>query len=178
MKLTLVRQDTGATPPDAARSALRVLLQYVNGMGEQGRRQVERFMYGLLDLEPGELVNVTTEKRRVGWRHRKHMALESALFDAQGVFENFEQFRHWLKVGAGLCDYFPGVSGMVAVPRSISFAEMEEDDFVQFDEDMKAFLRGRGCEALWPMASRRQQVQNIERILTAFERPREERDAA
>lgn len=170
MEVILVRHDN-QNMPTAARGAVAVLVQYVGGLGAANARRWERFLYGLLDLEPGETVTVRTLKPRVGWFHRKHMALEQALFEAQEVFEDFAQFRDWLKIGGGLCDYFPGARGLVAVPRSIAWDKMEEDEFREFDDNLKAFLRAHGCAVLWPRLRPAAQLQAVERILSAFERP-------
>lgn len=166
-KLLLVRQDTGPITSED-RSYVAAFLRRVSGLGEKGQKQVERFLYGLLDLEPGEMVEVETRKERVGWFHRKHMAFESAVFDAQEVIPDFDQFRDWLKIGAGHCDYYAGANGMVAIPRSISYAKLEEDEMREFDDNCVRFLRERGCETLWPGLRRVQQVNAIEQILQAF----------
>lgn len=169
MNVTLVRKDTGPVPA-AVRACVAQLLEHVDGLGGPNAGKFGRFLYGLLDLEAGEICELSTRKPRVAWFHRKHMALESALFDAQEVFEHFDQFRDWLKIGAGLCDYFPGINGMVAVPRSIAWDKMEEDDFRVFERDMLHFLRGRGCGVLWPGMRPAAQIRALEDILVAFNR--------
>jgi hypothetical protein len=40
-----------------------------------------------MKLEPGEIVEIRTHQERIGWYHRKHMALEQRVFEAQEKFE-------------------------------------------------------------------------------------------
>lgn len=170
MNVTLVRQDTGPVRPEA-RGAVARFLEHVQGLGEANKRRFERFLHSLLDLEPGETVELSTRKPRSAWFHRKHMALESQLFDAQEVFADFAQFRDWLKIGGGLCDYFPGADGrLVAIPKSIAWDKLEEDDFRAFDEAMCAFLRAHGCAVLWPGLRPAAQREAMERLLQAFDK--------
>lgn len=67
---------------------------------------------GLLSsLEPGEFAIIEFVIPRSSPYHRRHMAIESAVFNAQERFDDFEQFRVWLKVGAGWVDWCAGPKG-------------------------------------------------------------------
>ena len=97
------------------------------------------------------MVDIKTHQARVGWYHRKHMALEQSVFEAQERFEDFESFRTWLKVGAAFVDWFPGPKGgVIPVPKSISYAKLEQGAMEQFHNDAVAFLRTEHAgKTLW-----------------------------
>lgn len=168
--ITLVRQHDMQLPEDDKAAARRVLFGIVDGLGERGKKQWRRFVNGLMRLEPGEMVEIKTHKARSGPFHRRHMVIETALFEAQERFEHFEQFRNWLKVGSGFCDWVPGGKGAVMpVPRSIAFDKLEEDEMRQVHADMVAFVRtDYACKTLWKHLSPTARIELIEGILSNF----------
>lgn len=169
--ITLVRQETGAIAEADREAARRVFFGIVDGLGERGRKQWRRFVNGLMRLEPGEMVEIKTRKPRSGPFHRRHMVLETRLFESQERFTQFDPgFRGWLKVGAGFVDWYPGPKGGVfPVPKSIAYDQLEEDDMRQFHEDVVAFLRtAHAAKALWPHLSPTARIEMIEGILEGF----------
>jgi hypothetical protein len=168
--IILVRQQDVAVSDEDKAVARRVIFGIVDGLGERGRKQWRRLWNGLLRLEPGEMVEIKTHQQRLGWYHRKHMALESRLFEAQERFDNFEGFRDWLKVGAGFCDWYPGPKGGVfPVPRSTSYAKLEQAEMEQFHADAVAFLRSdHAGRTLWKHLDQTGRIAMIEGVLTAF----------
>lgn len=172
-EIVLVRQEdmeVTAADKDAAR---RVLFGTVDGLGEINRRRWRRFLSTLFGMEPGEMATIRTHKARSGQFHRWHMAMEQAVFEAQERFTDFERgFRDWLKVGAGHCAWFPGPKGGVfPVPKSISYAEMEDGEMREFHDAAVAFLRSEHAgKTLWPHLKALQRVEMIETILGGFER--------
>ena len=168
--ITLVRQSQPALSEAEKDAARRVLFGYVDGLGELGRRQWRRFFSMLLRLEPGEMVQIKTHKQRLGWFHRRHMALEQAVFEAQERFEDFESFRTWLKVGAAFVDWFPGPKGgVIPVPKSISYAKLEQGAMEQFHNDAVDFLRTEHAgKTLWRHLSPVNRITMIETILQGF----------
>lgn len=168
--ITLVKQmpaDIAEADRDAVR---RVFFGIVDGLGERGQKQWRRFVNGLLRLEPGEMVEIKTHKARSGPFHRRHMVIETAVFQSQEKFEHFEQFRNWLKVGAGFCDWIAGPKGgVVPVPKSIAFDKLEDDEMRQVHQDMVAFLRSEHAgRALWKHLSPVARMEMIESILRGF----------
>lgn len=167
-EIVLVRQED-VEITDAERDAARkVMFGFVDGLGERGRKQWRRLWSNLLRLEPGEMMEIRTKQPRVGVYHRKHMLLETRVFEAQERFENFEKgFRDWLKVGAGHCDWYPGPKGGVfPVPRSISYDSLEQGAMEEFHDNAVAFLRTEhACKTLWPGLSVAQRIEMIETIL-------------
>lgn len=169
-EITLVRQHDQALTEDEKAIARRVIFGYVDGLGDRGRRQWRRLWSGLLRLEPGEMVEIRTHQQRLGWYHRKHMALEARVFEAQERFDVFDGFRDWLKVGAGFCDWYPGPKGGVfPVPRSISYSKLEQTDMEQFHADAVAFLRSdHAGKTLWRHLGQPARIAMIEGLLAEF----------
>ena len=168
--ITLVKQLPADIPQADADAARRVLFGIVDGLGERGRKQWRRFIGGLMRLEPGEMVEIKTHKARSGPFHRRHMVIETVIFEAQEKFEHFEQFRNWLKVGAGFCDWVPGPKGAVMpVPRSIAFDKLEDGDMHQVHDDMVDFLRSEHAgKTLWRHLSPSARTEMIEGLLRGF----------
>ena len=168
--ITLVRQDAAAIPKADADAARRVLFGMVDGLGERGKKQWRRFVSGLMRLEPGEMVEIKTHKARSGPFHRFHMALETRVFEAQERIGEFEDFRLWLKLGAGHVTWMPGAKGGVfPVPKSISYAKLEDDEMREFHEAAVAFLRTEhAVKYLWPKLSPLDRELAIEAVLTEF----------
>lgn len=168
--ITLVRQQPTEIPDADKDAARRVLFGIVDGLGERGKRQWRRFVNGLLRLEPGEMVAIKTHKARSGPFHRRHMVIETRAFEAQEKFDSFEQFRNWMKVGAGFCDWIAGPRGaVIPVPKSIAFDKLEEDDMRQVHEDMVAFLRSEPAgRVLWKHLAPAARAEMVENILSEF----------
>ncbi|WP_236903915.1 DUF1367 family protein [Comamonas serinivorans] len=142
----------GPIPAADAEAARRVIFGAVDGLGEKGKRQWRRLWASIFRLEPGEIVEIVSHKARSGPFHRRHMAMEQALFEAQERFEQFRSFRDWLKVGAGHVEWFPGPKGgVIPVPNSISYAELEDNDMREVHVQMVRFLRTEHAQrTLWP----------------------------
>ena len=170
-EIQLVRQGSSAISEADRDAARRVVFGAIDGLGELGRKRWRRFFNGLLKLEPGEIVEIRTHKARVGWFHRKHMKLETRVFEEQERIAEFEQFRLWLKLGAGFVDWMPGPKGGVfPVPRSIAYDKLEEDDFHEFHDSAIAFLRTpHACKYLWPKLPEQMRGEAIEAVLAEFE---------
>ena len=99
------------------------------------------------------------------------MAIEQAVFDGQERFQQFDQFRNWLKIGAGHVDWVPGAKGgIVPLPKSISYAELEESDMREFHANVLAFLRGpHAAPYLWRHLSADRAAEMMETILSGFD---------
>ncbi len=149
--INLVRQDAALSQEQ--RDVMRAtLFGFVDGLGEHDRKAWRRFWTWITKREPGEVFAVETWAPRHGGYHRRHMLIESRVFRAQERIATFEQFRSWLKVGAGFVDWMAGPKGgVIPIPRSISYRKADEDVMRQFHEDAMAFLRGpHAPRFLWP----------------------------
>lgn len=168
--ITLVRQDPVQITEADKMIARRVIFGIVDGLGERGKKQWRRLWNNILRLEPGEMVDIKTHQARIGWFHRKHMALETAVFESQERFENFNGFRDWLKVGAGHCQWYPGPKGGVfPVPDSTSYASLDQTAMEQFHADAVEFLRSEHAgKTLWKHLIVTSRITMIETILAGF----------
>ena len=153
--ITVTRDDTGK----------------LAGLGEKCRRAYERMKKQLKELQQGEVVIFDYRFPRNGKFHRLHFLMLNAIFDAQEQFAELKPLRYWLTVGAGDCDFYPGPNGrMVAIPRSINYDSMDDEDFKDHHNRVKAFLRSERCTSfLWPHLSPQQQSEMAESILMQFE---------
>jgi hypothetical protein len=169
-EIVLVKQQPVEIPEPERAAARKVLFGLVDGLGEANKKTWRRFVNMLMRLEPGEMVEIKTHKARVGWFHRRHMALEQRVFEAQERVTDFKQFRLWLKLGAGFVDWMPGPKGGVfPVPRSIAYSELEEGDMRQFHDDAVQFLRSEHAgKYLWPKLPESQRTEAIEAVLAGF----------
>lgn len=152
MTQTLIVRDRNIAITDAERAgAWRVLTRAIRGIDEKHNKRWLRIIRGWFELEHGEVTQVDTRHPRSGPFHRFHMALEMAVFNAQEKFVHQEQFRNWLKIGAGHVDWVAGPKGgVVPLPKSISYAELEEPEMREFHEAMMEFLRGpHAAPYLW-----------------------------
>uniref|UniRef100_C6BBU1 DUF1367 domain-containing protein n=1 Tax=Ralstonia pickettii (strain 12D) TaxID=428406 RepID=C6BBU1_RALP1 len=171
-EITLVRMPSAEIPQPDREAARRVLFGAVDGLGEKGKKQWRRFVNGLFNLEPGEMVEIVTHKARSGPYHRRHFAIEQAVFDAQDRFSDFDMYMYWVKVGAGWVTWAAGPKGgVVPIPRSISYTAAEQDEFADFHEKVMDFLRGDHAAAyLWPHLGGARATEMMETILSEFER--------
>ena len=169
-EILLVKQNSCGISAEDRATVNRVLCGVVDGLGEVGKKQWRGFLAGLLRLEPGEIVSIKTHKARSGRFHRRHMAIETAVFEAQEKFEHFEQFRNWLKVGSGFCDWVAGpTGGVIPVPKSIAFDKLEDAEMRQVHHDMIHFLRSEYAgKALWKHLDPKGRSDMIESVLESF----------
>lgn len=169
-EIVLVRQQPLAIPDEKRLIAREVFTGIVDGLGDQNRGRWRRFLSSLMRLEPGEMVDIATNQPRIGWYHRKHMAMEQAVFEQQEKFTEFEPFRAWLKVGAGHVDWFPGPKGgVMPVPKSISYSKMEQGAMEDFHRAAVDFLRTEHAgRTLWKHLGPTQRIDMIEAILGGF----------
>lgn len=168
----IVRDRSIEITPAEREAATKVLEKAIRGVDEKNQSRLKRFWRHVFGMEHGEVAEIGTRIPRSGPFHRYHMAMEQAVFDAQDRFAQFEQFRNWLKVGAGFCDWVAGPKGgVVPIPKSISYAELEEDPMREFHQDMLAFLRGpHAANYLWPHLKGERADEMMESILRSFDK--------
>lgn len=167
-EIVLVRKDTAPIGEKDAEAARRVLFGQIDGLSEAHRKSWRSLWNFLLKrAEPGEMVEIKTHRERLGWYHRKHMLMEQRMFEAQERFENFKQFRVWLKVGAGYVDWLPGPKGgVIPVARSLSYAQLEQDAMERVHADMVAFLRtDHAQKTLWAHLTPAKRAEMMEALL-------------
>ena len=148
-KVCLVR--TGMEVPATLDAVRNFLFGVFDGFRQDDRKGWRKIWKRLMGLEPGELAVIEFVIPRSGPFHRRHMAIISAVFDAQDRFEDFDQFWIWLKVGAGWVDWCAGPKGgVVPIPKSVSYAKADQAEFEQYHAKVMAFLRGEhAAPFLW-----------------------------
>jgi len=142
------------------------------GFGDKNKKAYAAFKAKVDALEPGEIYQLTVHFPRNQKLHGLHFALLSTVFDQQEQFSDLDQLRMWVQVGAGHAEFVPGPTGrMVAIPKSISFRALDDQDFQAHHEKVKDFLRSpHATRFLWPHLSDVEQAEMIDTILSQFER--------
>lgn len=171
MSQALIMRDLSIQITDAEKEAARkVLQQGLHGIDEKNHKRWVRFLKMVFSMEHGEIAEIGTRIPRSGPFHRFHMAIEQGVFNAQHRFTDFEQFRNWLKIGAGHVDWVPGAKGgIVPLPKSTSYANLEEAPMREVHESMMAFLRGpHAAPYLWKHLPADQAADMINTVLTEF----------
>ncbi|ASU38185.1 hypothetical protein hmeg3_07655 [Herbaspirillum sp. meg3] len=144
MTHTMIMRDHRVSLTDAEKAiGKKVLTEVLRGVDDQHTKRWRKVVNTWFGLEEGEITTVDTRHPRSGPFHRFHMAMEQAVFDAQERFTDFDQFRNWLKIQVGHVTWVPGTkSGIVPLPKSTSYAEMEEVEMREFHEKMLAAFHG------------------------------------
>lgn len=90
------------------------------------------------------VADVRDPRRRSGQQHRYWFKLLSVVWDnseaLQKHFGTLEDFRAVLLIRLGYCKVFETKDGTVRVPKSVSFANMEQAEFTQLVDDTLGFF--------------------------------------
>ena len=150
-QITIMRTDTPLPTEQEMASVRKFLQECIRGVTEPDRKAWNRFWSAWKRKEPGEMAEVEMVFPRSGPFHRRHMLIEQSVFDAQERFDDFEQFRYWLKVGAAWVTWAAGPKGgVVPIPKSISYAKADEMEFREYHDKVIGFLRGQhAAPYLW-----------------------------
>lgn len=168
-RFTVARTRMALPDEKGMAGASAFLFKALDGFGKDDRTSWRRFWKRVLNMKPGDIFEVEMVFPRSGPFHRRHFAIEQSVFDAQEVFEDYEQFRQWLKIGAAWVIWMPGPDGqLVPLPKSVSYAAADQDEFEKFHHAVVAFLRGpHAPSVLWPHM--RNPSDMIDAILRGFE---------
>lgn len=138
--------------PKLLESVSFFLFKCFRGLSRDDDRAWRRLWKRLFALPIGDIFYIEFVLPRSGPFHRRHMAIESKVFDAQEMFTDFEAFRDWLKIGAAWVVWMPVVGGdLHPIPKSISYAAADQAEFEKFHMAVMDFLTGPyAAEVLWP----------------------------
>lgn len=151
-QITVMRTDRPWPVLNIVLIALKdFLFGVIDGFNRDDKKAWRRIWKRIKDMEAGEMLVIDIRMPRSGPFHRRHMKIEQSVFDAQERFQDFEQFRYWLKVGAGWVTWAAGPKGgVVPIPKSISYANADQEEFSRYHEAVVEFLRGpHAAKFLW-----------------------------
>lgn len=142
------------------------------GLGDKGRRAWLKFKKIVEGLEVGETLAFSYRLPRSPRHHRFFFSKLTSLFDRQEQFSDLERLLDWLKVGAGHVDLLPWRDGVLAaIPKSIAWHNLEEQDFIEFARAMNDFLwTDHAQAALWPHITPAQRHECVAQWHADFER--------
>ena len=140
------------------------------GLGAKDQRAYSRFLRAVTEMQPGDTLRFGFWIPRAPGPHKAHFKLLHMLFEQQEQFDDADEFRKWLEVGAGFCNFVPGPGGrMVALPRSIAWDKLEEAEFEEHHRKVVKFMRSTACTRfLWPSMSDIDADTFINNILAQF----------
>jgi hypothetical protein len=72
--------------------------------------------------------------------HKKYMALINTALDMADTEYTAEQFRKICTIGAGYVDWFHFEGQAIPIPKSISFASMDDSEFERLYQDTITFI--------------------------------------
>lgn len=141
------------------------------GLGDKGARAFDRFKRRIAGMDIGETMEFSWRNPRSPGFHKLFFVMLHALFKQQEQFADEGVLRDWLSVGAGHCMFAPGPTGrMVAIPRSIDYASLDDDEFRAYVSAVWAFMRTEHAQRfLWPMASPAVAADGVEALLIGFD---------
>lgn len=142
------------------------------GFGEKGRRAWLKFCKRVKELEIGETLQFEYRMPRSPVHHSFFFLKLTGLFERQERFQDLDRLLDWLKVGAGHVDLLPGRDGqMVAIPKSIAWHKLEEQEFIEVVREINNFLWTPYAQAaLWPALDEGKRYECIDNWHREFER--------
>lgn len=166
----------------------------LDGFTRPDQRAYAHYRKAIEELEVGELFTFSVWFPRNPAFHKFHFAVMGALLDAQERYEELDDLRRYLYVGAGYADFLPapGYIGdvierapkmvrtilrkllvreldVIAVPKSIAYDKIDDADFRVLHDKVVNFMRGsRARRYLWPHLTDAQTHDTVEAILESF----------
>lgn len=139
------------------------------GLTDADQRGWDRFLSRVKELGQSCL-SITWIEPRSGPYHRRFFAMVGRLFESQEQFDDPDDLRQWLTVGAGHVRFVPGPTGrMVALPVSIKWARMDQAEFEAVANAVWAFAYSEHARRfLWGHLSDEQSYEMLETVLGEF----------
>lgn len=123
MATILLRKHMGALRP-------------IDGQGEEY----------LKNLKDGEIVRAEPKRARNPKQHALYWAAINLCFDHQDTYATPDQLHNAIKVALGYCDMLETKTGKIAIPKSIAFGNMPQDEFAAFFDRFVALI----CTRIMP----------------------------
>lgn len=167
--IILTRQDTQPLTEQERRQLAALMFRVMDGHSEADRRAWRALWGAWRQMEVGEMSAIDVRVERMSGTHRRHFSLEQKFFNAQETFALLKGFRDWLKVGAGFIEWRGEAGGLVAVPRSLSWDEVDELELREVHREMVNFLRTpEAAEKLWPGLTDRAREEIVQGLLSGY----------
>lgn len=140
------------------------------GLGDKGDRAYQRFLRAMRELAMGDTLKLAYWLPRSPGFHRRHFKILNEVYRQQEAFNDPDDMRKWLEVGAGFCTFCPHPTvGLMAIPKSIAWEKLEQAEFEEHHAKVMAFLRSvRATRYLWPRMSDLQADEFINNVLARF----------
>ena len=150
-RVNLLRSDQPLMQDRDLEAVRRFLFGLFDGWNASDKRGWRKIWKRLAELEPGEFAVIEFVIPRSSPFHRRHFAILNAVFDSQERFDDLDRMRDWLSIGAGHVTWVPGAKGgIVPLPKSISYAKADQQEFEEYHRKVVTFLRGPHAPAfLW-----------------------------
>lgn len=147
---------------DLARAGCKLI-----GLTDKDADKYASFLAKLKSLTEADSITFSWAAPRSGPYHRRFFALLGMIYDSQEQFDDPDDLRQWLTVGAGHVRFVPGPSGrMVALPVSIKWDRMDQVEFERVANDVFSFAYSEHARRfLWPHLSNEVSYQMMETIM-------------
>ena len=142
------------------------------GLDEKSQRAYNKFKAVVSNLLPGQTLGFTFRVPRSPQHHAFFFKKLQMLLDRTETFTELDKLRAWVILGAGICDFVPGLDGKPnAIPKSMDFDSMDESEFSELHRSVDAFLWSlRAQEILWPALNADQRWACMESFMEGFQR--------
>jgi hypothetical protein len=143
----------------------------LQGVDEKSQRAYQKFKRMVADLDYGQTISFSYRFPRSPKHHRLLFAKLQSLLHRTEAFTDVDHLRHWLLMGAGFCDFIPGLDGKPnAIPKSMNFDNMDEAEFSELHRAADAFLwTSKAQEVLWPALDEEARYRCMESFMGEFE---------
>jgi len=119
----------------------------------------------LSKVSPGTTVRVELKRVRNPRQHRLYWALVHLVFQHQSRYATQEQLHNAIKVRVGYYDELETPTGVVCIPKSISFGNMPQQAFEEFFGAVVRLV----CEHLIPGTTDAELREELESMIGATE---------
>lgn len=142
----------------------------LRGLDPAGQRAYAKWRKMVMELPVGQTLSFTYRLARSPSHHRLFFAKLQNLLERTEQFDNLDNLRYWLVMGAGYADFVPGLDGKPnAIPRSIDFDSLDEAEFCELHLAVDRFLwTARAQATLWPALDEEQRFLCVESFMEAF----------
>lgn len=143
----------------------------LDGIDQKAQRAYAKWRRLVADLAPGQTLAFSYRMPRSPEHHRFFFAKLNGLLERTEAFDDLDKLRYWLTMGAGYCDFVPGIDGQPnAIPKSLDFAGMDETEFSELHRQVDNFLwTSRAQAILWPHLDEFARYKSVEDFLRGFE---------